>query len=687
MTALEIGVRPGRKPLSLQPFKLYAVIVAALAAGLVGAEIATTSSAVVPSEAKFWLFATFVLLGEMLSIQIPRRDSSDCITVSAAFAVALLLAYGPVPAMLVYAAASVLADARVRVSPLKILFNGAQYVLSVGVAAGILALTTGAAPVESVPQELGGILLASIGFFLVNHVLTGVAIALATGASILGYLRDDFVFQAWTAGFLLALAPIVEVAAEAGAWLIPVTFVPMLAIFFGGRQAAINIHRASHDALTDLPNRWMLESRLTAALADGGPTGVLMADLDHFTSVNETLGHVWGDELLKQVGGRLERAVGSAGLLARSGGDEFAVLVEGREEECVALARRMAAVLEAPFEVSTLSLEVSLTTGIAWAPADGQRAAELLQHADTALRHAKRDQVPLKVYDEAADDFTIDRLVLAGQLRRAIDRGELFLDYQPKFSLQGSDTHGVEALVRWNHPQLGRLSPDGFIPIAEQTGVIKPLTLHIMDLALAQCRAWRDAGMDLRIAVNVSPSSLIDRDFPEAIGALLDRHHLPSDALQLEITEARLIVDRLRTKAVLDELRVMGLAIAIDDFGTGYSSLTQLQELPVDEIKIDKSFVLRMETNRNDAAIVRSTIDLGHNLGLAVTAEGVESESVTQQLVHLGCHFAQGFHLGRPVDADACARLIADYVKGAACKPVVGLSRTGADVLRLGGSQ
>ena len=270
---------------------------------------------------------------------------------------------------------------------------------------------------------------------------------------------------------------------------------------------------------------------------------------------------------------------------------------------------------------------------------------------------AKDSDASFHTYAEEDDEYSIDRLALAAQLRRGIERGELVVHYQPKVPLQGGATLAAEALVRWNHPQLGCIGPDGFIPLAEQTGIIKPLTERVLEAALGQCKQWRREGLEVTVSVNVSTRSLLDHDLLTIIGALLARLDLHASALQLEITESRIVADLPRARAALEELRAMGVMIAIDDFGTGYSSLSQLQQLPVDEIKIDRSFVTRMETDRQDAVLVHSIIDLGRNLGLRVTAEGVETENVKDVLAELGCDFAQGFHVGRPVVAQECTRL------------------------------
>jgi predicted signal transduction protein with EAL and GGDEF domain len=316
----------------------------------------------------------------------------------------------------------------------------------------------------------------------------------------------------------------------------------------------------------------------------------------------------------------------------------------------------MLAALDRPLEINSLSLHVAASIGLACFPAHGHSAAELLRRADVALYCAKASDTPFEAYEEEHDEYSIDRLALAAQLRRGIDRGELVVHYQPKVPLQGGSTCAAEALVRWNHPQLGRIGPDGFIPLAEQTGIIKPLTEHVLNSALAQSASWRAEGLEVTVAVNVSTRSLLDHDFPAMVSAALAQARLPARLLALEITESRTVADLGRARATLEELRAMGVMISIDDFGTGFSSLSQLQQLPIDEIKIDRSFVTRMQADRNDAVLVRSIIELGRNLGLRVTAEGVESEQVRLSLRDLGCDYVQGFHVGRPEAAPECRR-------------------------------
>jgi len=418
----------------------------------------------------------------------------------------------------------------------------------------------------------------------------------------------------------------------------------MLAIYFGGRQAAISDHRAMHDSLTELPNRALLHQRLTGALQTvaGARSGVavMIVDLDDFKVVNSTLGHQFGDRVLKLVVPRLAATLGPRGMLARLGGDEFAAILEGVGDDAEALgyAQQWLATLERPFEIDSMLLQIGASVGVA-AARNGETADELLRHADVALYIAKAERSTCALYSPDHDQHSIGQLALAAQLRRGIARGELVVHYQPKVPLGQGHACGVEALVRWNHPQLGTIGPDAFVPLAEHTGLIKALTECVFETALRQCEAWRASMLDVRFSVNLSTRSLLDRDLPATIRSLLDRFTVPPASLQLE-------------------LRAMGVTLAIDDFGTGFSSLSQLQQLPFDEIKIDRSFVMRMETYRDDAVLVRSIIELARNLGLHVTAEGVETATVQRTLRELGCDYAQGFHVGKPVPADECRRLL-----------------------------
>jgi diguanylate cyclase (GGDEF)-like protein len=424
------------------------------------------------------------------------------------------------------------------------------------------------------------------------------------------------------------------------------------------RQAEVNEHQALHDALTDLPNRTLFHDRVHQALASARrehvPAAVMIMDLDRFKEVNDTLGHASGDELLKQVGLRLESSLRESDTVARLGGDEFGVLLPKvlDAEAAVAVARKLRRTLEEPFTIHGLALQMEASIGIALYPEHGADVESLLQRADVAMYVAKEHPTGCEVYSRERDGYSPDRLTLLTELRRAIDRGQLVLHYQPKADLRTGEVSGVEALVRWQHPERGLIPPDEFIPPAQKTGVIGPLTTFILDEALRQCRTWTLQGIELCVAVNLSTRNLLDVHLPELVGELLARWEVPARLLELEITESTILADPVRAMQILSRLDEMGIRLAIDDFGTGYSSLAYLKRLPVDELKIDKSFILGMEESENDAVIVRSTIDLGRNLGLRVVAEGVETARAWSRLAQLGCNLAQGYYLSRPVPAD-----------------------------------
>ncbi|CAA9463267.1 MAG: diguanylate cyclase/phosphodiesterase (GGDEF & EAL domains) with PAS/PAC sensor(s) [uncultured Solirubrobacteraceae bacterium] len=637
------------------PYFCAAVVGAALIALVAIAVLGETTP--VPELTLVFLI-TLCLLGELLPIRLARRDDYDAITVSSGFAFALMLVSGPVVAVFAYAAVSAIADAVARLSPVKIAFNAAQYVLSMAAAAAVLALATETAQAPFATVNVPGTLLAGVTFFLVNHVLAGTAAALLSERAVGPFLRADIGFHVWTAGFQVALAPIVAAIAFDEQHLLPLLFCPMLATFLGGRQAIINQHLAHHDHLTDLPNRHMLSQRLAQRLEDREPFAVMLADLDDFKPVNDSLGHDLGDKLLQDVAERLLAAAPAGATVSRLGGDEFAILLPGADLIAAGeVAQRLRDALEQPFELGGFMLDASASIGISAYPSHGDNAAALLKRADLALYRAKESGTGFESFVDRVDAPEFDRLALAEQLRYAILNDELVLHYQPKLALGGNRRpHGVEALVRWQHPHLGLIGPDGFIPCAEQTNLIKPLTGWVIDRALRQCAEWRANGLDLRVAVNVSTRNLLDRALPDEVASLLEKWSVPAAALQLEITETKIVSDFGRAREVLERLRAVGVSVAIDDFGTGYSSLAQLQQLPADEIKIDRSFVRNMRTNPSDAAIVRSTIALGRNLSLEVTAEGVESEEICRDLSDLGCDFAQGYFLGRSVPADECER-------------------------------
>jgi diguanylate cyclase len=428
------------------------------------------------------------------------------------------------------------------------------------------------------------------------------------------------------------------------------------------RAEALLTYQARHDALTGLPNRAFFYERTDRALReadfDGSQSAVMLFDLDRFKEINDTLGHRYGDRVLCEIGPRMKTVLRESDLLARLGGDEFSVLLPRVADMATAVdvGERVIARLEEPFEVDGMSLAIEASCGIAISPLDGEDAGLLLQRADVAMYVAKDVQANVVVYTDELDVNTTARLALLGDLRNAISKNELLLHYQPKARLDNGQVLGVEALVRWQHPSLGLLYPDQFIPVAEHTGLIGPLTTWVLHEALRQCRQWLDRSgaldpADLSIAVNLSVRNLLDDDFPASVTSALDQWNVPAHLLEFEITETAIMTEPRRARQVLIELAEIGVKIAIDDFGTGYSSLAYLRDLPVDQLKIDQSFVKHLCHDHDDAIIVRSVVDLGRNLGLQTVAEGVEDSETWDRLIELGCDVAQGHFLAQPMEA------------------------------------
>ncbi len=411
---------------------------------------------------------------------------------------------------------------------------------------------------------------------------------------------------------------------------------------------------ALHDPLTGLPNRALLADRLERGIIEASrehrPLSMIILDLDRFKEINDALGHNVGDVLLKKVSVRLALVLREVDTVARLGGDEFAIILPsaGMEEAC-GIATLLLGTLEPPFLIEDQRFSVGGSIGIAVYPEHGETSCALMQRADVAMYMAKRSNSGYSVYDPEEDQHSPSRLALMSELRGAINHGDLVLCYQPKIELRTRSITGVEALVRWPHAKYGIIEPDQFIPLAEQTGLIRPLTAWVLSEAVRQWRAWHWSGQSVTVSVNLSMRNLQDPELPAALATLLRDWGIEPKGIAVEITESALMADPGRTIKVLQQLHAMGLSIAIDDFGTGYSSLSHLKRMPVDELKIDKSFVMDMARDKDDAVIVRSTIDLAHNLGLKVTAEGVESDAVLCLLTELGCDYAQGNFVSKPL--------------------------------------
>jgi diguanylate cyclase (GGDEF)-like protein len=435
-------------------------------------------------------------------------------------------------------------------------------------------------------------------------------------------------------------------------------------------------HHAMHDALTGLPNRLLFADRVQHALAASGRSGarpvVMVLDLDRFKEVNDTLGHHFGDQLLIDVAGRLSGSLRPGDTVARLGGDEFAVLLpDGGAEDGALVATRLISSLETPFTLDEIAVGVEVSIGIATAEPDAGGipgpdpsgwVQQLMHQADTAMYTAKTERTGFSSYIPGQDDATPGRLALLGELRQAFDRNELVLHYQPKVAVDTGELLGVEALVRWLHPKRGLLAPAEFLKLAEETTLIHRLTSRVLELALGLSRQWLDRGMALPVSVNISARSLLDGKFPANVADHLTAAGVPATMLCLELTESSLISDPDKALAILGELHRMGVRLSIDDFGTGYSSMAYLKILPVDELKVDRSFVRDMAIDPSDAVLVQSTVDLGHNLGLSVVAEGVEDGATLAALKKIGTDVVQGYYLGRPMAADKLDGWLANHL-------------------------
>jgi diguanylate cyclase (GGDEF)-like protein len=447
---------------------------------------------------------------------------------------------------------------------------------------------------------------------------------------------------------------------------------------------------ATTDELTGLANRQrfhtVVEERIAATRAAGSRFALMLMDLDRFKEINDALGHLYGDVLLRDFGPRLVSAIGDGGLVARLGGDEFGVLLAQDTDDPAVLdivLTRLFKCISQPFSVDELSLEVGASVGVARFPQDGEDSHALLRCADIAMYSAKEAQTDYKIYTAEQNQHSVRRLSVLSDIRRALASDEIVVHYQPIIDLDDLRVRGAEGLVRWQHPEHGLIQPGAFVQTIEQTGLIGPLTRHVLEHSIAECASWRRDGRDMSVAVNLSVRNLLDRDLPKEIERLLDLYSLPANALQLEITESMIMSDPERALATVSRLSDLGARLSVDDFGTGYSSLANLRKMPIDELKIDRSFVSPMLRDESDLIIVRSTINLGHDLGLRIIAEGVEDGATLQQLAELGCDLAQGYHVSRPMPADAFSAWLTDSVEhGTPAVPTLGELSAPAAVVR-----
>lgn len=649
-------------PFALSVRRYCAGIFVAGCAALVALAGITHLDQIVKRPVTFGFLCAGVVLGELLPVRIPRRGNDEEIVLSTSFSVALLLACGLGPALLAQGIASVIQDVISRKPLWRVRFNLGQYTLSMAAAVVVIKLLSGGARIGSshpfTAAQLPAVLLGAAAFFIVNVGIVGVAVAFYQRVPVGRYFRNNAFFVVVTGCVLLFLAPIVIAAAAYTPYLLPLFAAPMLAIFYAGRESARSEHAARHDALTGLNNRAAFRDIVTEALQeDDRPACVLLMDLDRFKEVNDTLGHRYGDLLLQQVAGRISQQMGDCDSIARLGGDEFAIFsARPSAQSALELAQAVSDSLRLPFELEQFVVDAPASVGVALFPDDGRDLETLLQRADVAMYRAKETHKNVALYEEQHDHHSPAKLSLRADLRTAVESEEIVVWYQPELDLRTDQVTAVEALVRWEHPDLGILTPGAFLDTAERTNLITRLTQRVLELALRQVADWNALGIGLTVAVNVSARVLGERAFTQRVADALAAAGVPPTQLKLEVTESTLMVEPELAKAVLRDLSQLGVGVAIDDFGTGYSSLAYLADLPVSEVKIDRTFVRRMIDGSRDAIIVTSTIDLAHHLGLSAVAEGVEDPALLAQLRSLGCDMAQGYGISRPLPSEDATR-------------------------------
>ncbi|MFE0046464.1 putative bifunctional diguanylate cyclase/phosphodiesterase [Streptomyces albireticuli] len=649
-----------RVPPPALPTVCVTVAAVALAAGI--CRVLGAGHAVFPRHTVGWALATLTALIVAHLVALGRDRWWGGTGSGAALTLAVLLLYGWLPAVLISMAVVLLVATARRHRWRQALLHGAVDILGIG-AAGLSLAACGVVatverpwlpdtwPLTAIPK----IALAAFMYLAVTRALLWYSMAPRTGLTSIA--RTALVRQALVGGALLGIAPLIAVVADHAPLLLPLFAVPLIALDSTLWIARARAEEQLRDPLTGLPNRqWLLERTWTAldeAERAGSRSALVLIDLDRFRSVNDTLGHLAGDRLLLQIAERLRLALPRDAEAARLGGDEFAVLLPVADSLTSAqrVARSLVAALGSPLDLDGLTLVLEASAGVAVYPDHALDAEGLLRRADVAMYQAKRDRSGVEVYEARRDGNTPDRLGLLGDLRRALDAGDVELHYQPKVGFDGH-VEGLEALVRWVHPERGRVSPDEFIAIAESSGLMPRLTEYVLETALGQVAKWRAMGLEVPVAVNVSPRDVHTPGFAGSVAARLARHGVPPGALQLEITEHVLLEDPQRAADTLAGLTGHGVKMSLDDFGTGYSSLVHLRRLPVSELKIDRSFVARLAIDNEDAEIVRCTLDLAHSLGLLVVAEGVEDDETWERLRDLGCDAVQGWLVAAAMPPD-----------------------------------
>ena len=602
------------------------------------------------------IFVCLLIAGELHSVKWLKLHDGGEITPSWAFAFAILLVPAPVLALAAMAVASAIGDLMHRKPLQRVVFNLVQTSLSLACGA-IVMIALGQLDTLGSNGRLGvawfsAFVLAGTVTFVVNGVLTCIVLALHDGTKVIAMLRRGMLLNFFTDGALVALAPVFIVVAQRSSLFLPLVVGVAALIYINTRAVLASEHDATHDVLTHLWNRRAFLARVEREFADRShrhKCALILIDLDGFKEINDRLGHQVGDMVLREIGGRLVAAQERGYVVARMGGDEFAVLITQFSglDEVTEWAEWLRAELGRPCESPGFPVTLTGSLGVALWPDHGAELDVLFRAADLAMYGAKKVRNTVTLCHESA--VGTGRMALLADLETAIANRELTLWYQPQVDLDSGDVVAFEALARWHHPRLGLVLPDEFMPLAEHTELMGAVTELVLDLAVHDALQWRDRYPNIRVAVNTSARNLHDLQFAAAVERTLAAHRAPPDMLELEITENTVISQPDRTRTVLDALERIGVRLSIDDFGTGYSSLANLRSLPLHAVKIDRSFVSAIAHDSDDRMIVKSIIDLAHNLGLQTVAEGVETSRSVEMLTAYGCDVVQGYLIGMPM--------------------------------------
>ncbi len=601
----------------------------------------------------FGVISALLVITECRTTIWLRFGNGGVVTPSWAFSFALMLLGTPTGAIAAMAIATTAAEITARKDFRKIVFNTAQVSLSLAVGGLVLFAAGIEGPLfdgRTMPFTWGAaMILSGTLVFVTNGIVICYLLSLLEGKRFVMMMREGFALTMSADAAMLALAPILVISLQYSMLMLPLIGTATFLVYQTARQALQRAHEANHDALTHVLNRRAFNNELSDFTSQPAPVegAVLILDLDRFKEINDRLGHQTGDAVLRAFAQRIVSSLPPSAVVARLGGDEFAILLpDSAPNVCRAITERLHRSLAEPLIVDGFPLSTGTSIGVAVSPEHGNSPSELLHAADIAMYRAKRYRSCVEFYEQFGTTREHGRITLLGDLSAAIENDEIVVEYQPQVDVVSGAITAVESLIRWEHPSLGRIQPIDFVKLAEQTDLIGPLTNLVIRRAIADVS---ELGDDIVVAVNVSARNLEDRHFASEVVALLDESGFPPHRLELEITESAIAQEPERTAVAIDALRSHGVRVSIDDFGTGYSSFATLRDVAVDRIKVDRSFISGMATNDRDRRIVGAIIDLAHDLGLAVVAEGVEKEPTLAALRDAGCDVAQGFLFSRPV--------------------------------------